>query len=55
VRKRQKASTPGPAEVPGDTHHGGHPVTVEAENTPSELAKAKAGKQPAPMGAREPS
>jgi hypothetical protein len=61
VRKRQAAAsassaptTPG-VDVSGDTHHGGAPVSVEAENTPSERARAKGGRQPAPMGAREPS
>jgi hypothetical protein len=55
VRRREKAANLTAAQIPGDTHHGGHPVTVEAENTPSERARAKAGRQPAPMGAREPS
>ena len=51
VRKRQaKAETITKLEVPGDTGHGGHPITQHAENTPRERAQAKAGKEPAPMG-----
>src|SRR3954463_14148428 len=55
VRKRQNATNVTTLEVTGDSHHGGHPVTVVAENTRSERARAKAGRQAAPMGARDDS
>jgi hypothetical protein len=41
-------------EASGGTGHGGTPETVTAENTPKARAKAKAGREPAPMGSHEP-
>lgn len=45
--------TEGPAQVEGAKGHGGRPATVKAENTPSELAGAKKGRQAAPMGSTD--
>jgi hypothetical protein len=53
VRKREAAAAKvSRLEVP-EANKGGRPSTVKAENTPSERAAKKAGRQPAPMGSKD--
>src|SRR4051812_20196799 len=53
VRRRTAARNVTTTEVTGATGHGGTPASVTAENTPKDRAKAKAGRQAAPMGSTD--
>lgn len=58
VRQRERDGVTGGSDsgiVEGATGHGGTPATVDAENTPKDLAAKGEGKAPAPMGSTDKS
>jgi hypothetical protein len=56
VRKRpERATATDTVAAPGARGRGGTPATGRAENIPTERARARAGREPAPMGSEEDS